>query len=188
MSLTRKYEAYLGPLVYGGIDGCVTTFAVVSGSVGADLDSAYIIVLGFANLLADGFSMSIGAYLSSKSELSLEQKRTASTGEQEPPAHATVLAGKTPLKVGLATYLAFIFVGLIPLLIYVWDYFFPVEANLFLTSSLLTGLGFAVIGWLKAHVTGTSVIRGLLETLSLGAIAAVVAYGIGHWLKELVIG
>ncbi len=54
--------------MYGGIDGSVTTFAVVAGSVGAGLDSSVILILGFANLLADGFSMSVGAYLSAKSE------------------------------------------------------------------------------------------------------------------------
>ncbi|WP_420603264.1 VIT1/CCC1 transporter family protein [Flagellimonas sp.] len=64
----KKFEKYLGEFVYGGIDGCVTTFAVVAGSVGAGLDSAIIIILGFANLLADGFAMSVGAYLSTKSE------------------------------------------------------------------------------------------------------------------------
>lgn len=63
-----SYQEYLGEFVYGGIDGSVTTFAVVAGAVGASLDSAVIIILGFANLLADGFSMSVGAYLSAKSE------------------------------------------------------------------------------------------------------------------------
>ncbi|NNK89611.1 MAG: hypothetical protein HKO89_03310, partial [Saprospiraceae bacterium] len=65
---SRGMETYLGEFVYGGIDGCVTTFAVVAGAVGAGLDSIIIIILGFANLLADGFAMSIGAYLSAKSE------------------------------------------------------------------------------------------------------------------------
>jgi VIT1/CCC1 family predicted Fe2+/Mn2+ transporter len=67
-SLLGKIEAYLGEFIYGGIDGCVTTFAVVAGAVGAGLDSFIIIILGFANLLADGFAMFIGSYLSSKSE------------------------------------------------------------------------------------------------------------------------
>lgn len=66
--LLKSFEGYLGEFVYGGIDGCVTTFAVVAGAVGASLESSVIIILGFANLLADGFAMSVGAYLSSKSE------------------------------------------------------------------------------------------------------------------------
>ena len=52
--------------VLGGIDGCITTFAVVSGSVGAGFPSAVAVILGFANLFADGFSMAISNYESSK--------------------------------------------------------------------------------------------------------------------------
>ena len=65
----HRYQEFLGEFVYGGIDGSVTTFAVVAGSAGASLDSSIIIILGFANLIADGFSMSVGSYLSNKSEL-----------------------------------------------------------------------------------------------------------------------
>jgi len=60
---------YIGDMVYGGLDGIVTTFAVVSGVAGANLGSGVILILGMANLLADGLSMATGAYLSLKSEL-----------------------------------------------------------------------------------------------------------------------
>jgi VIT1/CCC1 family predicted Fe2+/Mn2+ transporter len=66
--LLSKWEDYIGEFVYGGIDGSVTTFAVVAGSAGAGLDSSVVIILGFANLIADGFAMSVGSYLSNKSE------------------------------------------------------------------------------------------------------------------------
>ena len=56
----------LSDAVLGGIDGCVTTFAVVSGSVGAGFSSSVALVLGFANLFADGFSMGISNYESIK--------------------------------------------------------------------------------------------------------------------------
>ncbi|HEY4718865.1 MAG TPA: VIT1/CCC1 transporter family protein [Anaerolineales bacterium] len=59
---------YLGEMVYGGLDGIITTFAVVSGVAGAQLGTPVILILGLANLLADGFSMATGAYLSAKSE------------------------------------------------------------------------------------------------------------------------
>lgn len=61
-------HVYVGDMVYGGLDGIVTTFAVVSGVAGAQLGSGVVLILGLANLLADGFSMAVGAYLSSKSE------------------------------------------------------------------------------------------------------------------------
>ena len=59
---------YIGSMIYGGLDGIITTFAVVSGVVGAQLDAGIILILGAANLLGDGFSMATGAFLSSKSE------------------------------------------------------------------------------------------------------------------------
>ena len=60
---------YIGDMVYGGLDGIVTTFAIVSGVAGANLGSGIILVLGLANLFADGFSMAAGAFLALKSEL-----------------------------------------------------------------------------------------------------------------------
>lgn len=69
---------FIGDMVYGALDGIVTTFAVVAGSAGAGLGAGVIIVLGFANLLADGLSMAVGNYLSLKSEQSYyeaERKR-----------------------------------------------------------------------------------------------------------------
>jgi VIT1/CCC1 family predicted Fe2+/Mn2+ transporter len=52
--------------VYGATDGAVTTFAIVAGVVGASLSPSIILILGIANLIADGFSMAIGNYLSIK--------------------------------------------------------------------------------------------------------------------------
>ena len=62
------FGPYIGSMVYGGLDGIVTTFAVVSGVAGADLGANVILILGIGNLLADGFSMGTGDYLSTKSE------------------------------------------------------------------------------------------------------------------------
>ncbi|MEQ9402188.1 MAG: VIT1/CCC1 transporter family protein [Cyclobacteriaceae bacterium] len=73
----KKFQDYLGEFVYGGIDGSVTTFAVVAGSAGAGLESSIIIILGFANLIADGFAMSVGSFLSTKSEKQNYEKHKA---------------------------------------------------------------------------------------------------------------
>lgn len=67
-SIINRFQDYLGEFVYGGVDGSVTTFAVVAGAAGAELQSSIVIILGFANLIADGFAMSVGSYLSTKSE------------------------------------------------------------------------------------------------------------------------
>lgn len=60
---------YLRDWIYGGIDGSVTTFAVVSGVAGAELSPWIILILGFANLFADGFSMAASNFLGTKAEL-----------------------------------------------------------------------------------------------------------------------
>ncbi|MCF8496226.1 MAG: VIT1/CCC1 transporter family protein [Alphaproteobacteria bacterium] len=59
---------YLREWVYGGIDGVVTTFAIVSAVIGADLSHTIVLALGLANLVGDGFSMAAGAYTSTKAD------------------------------------------------------------------------------------------------------------------------
>ena len=59
---------YLRDWVFGGIDGAVTTFAIVAGVAGAALSTNVILILGAANLLADGFSMAAGNYSGVKAE------------------------------------------------------------------------------------------------------------------------
>jgi vacuolar iron transporter family protein len=61
-------HSYLRDWVYGGIDGAVTTFAVVTGVVGAQLSTRIILVIGLANIVADGFSMAASNYLGTKTE------------------------------------------------------------------------------------------------------------------------
>jgi len=71
-------KQYIKNIVYGGIDGIITTFAVVAGGVGISLSSGVLFVLGLANVFADGFSMGFGDYVSSRAEnevLAREQER-----------------------------------------------------------------------------------------------------------------
>ena len=62
------HSSYLRDWIYGGIDGSVTTFAVVTGVSGASLPTHIILILGIANLLADGFSMAASNYLGTRTE------------------------------------------------------------------------------------------------------------------------
>lgn len=173
----QKIEKYLAELVYGGIDGIVTTFAVVAASAGAGLSSGVVIVLGLANLIADGISMGISAYLSGKSEMAVALKQGKTADDI-----------KDPRKVGLATFSAFLVVGLMPVLVYVIDYVFALGLNqLFLIASILAGLSFVVVGWLKSYVADEPKIRAIAETLILGVIAASAAYYIGFALEKAIL-
>ena len=165
---------YLKEFVYGGIDGCVTTFAIVAGATGIELNSGIILILGFANLFADGFSMSVGNYLSVKSEIA----HRIDTGQP---------SGKlSPLQTSAATFISFIVMGSVPLSAYILSYAGVFESNsLFLVSSVLTASAFILIGLLRSFVTKASVVIVILETLFLGGVAAVVAYYVGSVLEKI---
>lgn len=174
--IKQHAEDYLGEFVYGGIDGAVTTFAVVAGATGARFDTKILLVLGFANLIADGFSMGVGSYLSSKSEQELMRKRGKSTKDEA-----------SPVINGLSTYAAFILIGLVPLLAYTVNMIFDMNwTNLFLISCILTAFAFAGIGVLKSRVAETPIIRAITETVILGAIAASLAYVLGDLLERII--
>ena len=68
----EKMEAHqtegglLKPVIFGGLDGILTSFAIVAGSAGGGLDPTVVLVLGFSNIFADALSMGVGEFLSSK--------------------------------------------------------------------------------------------------------------------------
>jgi hypothetical protein len=81
--LERRGQGYLGDAVLGGIDGWVTTFAVVAGAVGAGFSGLVVVVLGFANLLADGFKMTVSNYQGTKSQLERVEESPRSSQSPE---------------------------------------------------------------------------------------------------------
>ena len=226
-----RLQDYLGEFVYGAIDGSVTTFAVVAGAAGAGLSSSVVVILGFANLLADGFAMSVGSYLSTKSENDnyekhkkieywevenlpekereeirdiyrakgfegelLEQIVAKITEDKDRWVDVMmkeelemIQENKSPIMMAIVTFVSFVVVGFVPLVIYVLDYIFGMEVNLFWISSILTTLAFIGIGWLKSYVTETSHLKGVLETLLLGLIAALLAYFVGDILEAIIL-
>ena len=176
--IQKQFHKYLWEFVYWGIDGTVTTFAVVAGSVGAGLSTKVILILWFANLFADGFSMSVWAYLSSKSE------REKALKNWDIPQEI-----KRPFWIWLATFISFVILGFIPLVVYVLDAFFiSLSFNLFVLASVLTFWAFALIWYLKSLVTGQSKVISILETLALWALAAWVAYYVGFFLERIISG
>lgn len=69
-------KLHFDDFIYGSIDGAVTTFAIIAGVVGASLSPGIILILGFANLFADGFSMAAANYQASKARNEfIEMKR-----------------------------------------------------------------------------------------------------------------
>lgn len=163
---------YLPEFVYGGMDGAITTFAIISGIVGASLGSAIVLILGFANLFADGFSMAVSNYFSVKS-------RNEMLKEPE----------KNPVKTATATFFSFFVIGFIPLFSFVAAALTKNSGlieNQFRYSVVLTALALIIVGWFRGMITGKHKIKSSLETLVIGGIASLLAFSIGRFISHLV--
>jgi VIT1/CCC1 family predicted Fe2+/Mn2+ transporter len=169
--LTGYARHYIRDLIYGANDGIITTFAVVAGVTGGNLSSGAILIVGVANLLADGLSMGVGNYLSIRSH---ESARAAEDLPEEEAA---------PARHGFATLLAFVVAGAVPL----FPYTAPVAAEFrFMASVVLTLLTLFVVGSLRSLVTIDRWWTAGLEMLSLGILVAGAAYGSGALVAALI--
>ncbi|MCI5077281.1 VIT1/CCC1 transporter family protein [Oricola sp.] len=214
---------YLRDWVYGGIDGAVTTFAIVAGVVGASLSAKVVIILGLANLVADGISMAASNYSGTKTEVDdLERLRAMEyrhiavdpDGEREEIRQIMAIKGlegetlehaveaitsdrerwvatmlfeehgqsgtvRDPMRSAIATFIAFVICGAVPLLPYVLlptDMAMPVA--LVMTSSV-----FFAIGSVKSRWSLNRWWLSGLETLGIGLAAAFAAFAIGYLLR-----
>ena len=226
-------HVYLKDMIYGGIDGAVTTFAVVSGVAGAGLAENVIIILGLANLLADGFSMAVSNFLGTRAEkqyqdytrhqerrhidllpegekdeirqifhrkgfrgtdletivskITEDTERWIDTMMQE--EHGLPLSSPDPKKAAVATFVAFIVVGAIPLTVFLWNGLgYKAAANPFYLSALFTAGAFFAVGSFKSRFVNQQWITAGLETLLVGSATASVAFAIGYLLRGLVEG
>jgi VIT1/CCC1 family predicted Fe2+/Mn2+ transporter len=156
--------------VFAANDGIVTTFAVVAGSRGAALSSRIVIILGLANLLADGFSMATGNFLGIKSELAYQEAKEGSKHDHSPFRH------------GLVTFGSFLVAGFLPLFPYIWG-----VGSGFLVSGITVGLSLFGVGSLRSVYTGKSWFQSGLGMLILGGLAASVAYGVGFGVDKFLL-
>ena len=231
LSGTYEAESSVSDFIYGAIDGTVTTFAVVAGVAGAALDESIIILLGIANLAADGFSMAASNFLGTRAEDHAREKareREADhiarypKGEREEIRQifeekgfrgddlqriVEVITGdekrwietmlreeygysahqRSATKAALATFIAFIVVGAIPLISFLLNWLTPVSlADPFAWSCWLTGGAFVVVGAMKSRFSLQHWLVSATETLMLGGLAATIAYVLGEALQNLV--
>jgi VIT1/CCC1 family predicted Fe2+/Mn2+ transporter len=173
--LERMEYRYLPEFVYGATDGVVTTFAIVAGVMGASLSSAIILILGFANLFADGFSMATSDYLATKARNDLRKR--------------IKFPRTNPIKSAFMTFFAFILVGLIPLLSFLAAAATKnshIVGNQFAYSIALTFIALGIIGWWKGKVSGKSEARSMLQTILVGGVAAAIAFFVGYIIKAMI--
>jgi len=222
---------YLRDFIYGAIDGSITTFAIVAGVAGAGLSATVVVILGLANMLADGFSMAVGNYLGIRAENQLRDKTRRQEmreialypeGEREEvrqifaakgfegnaldtivdtitsderlwvdtmlqDEHGLTLESANPLLAASITFVAFLSLGVLPLLPFLIDAVSPgVITHPYLSSCATTAIAFIIIGVAKGAQVGSSRSVAALETLLMGGVAALLAYGIGYALNGLV--
>ena len=162
---------YIRDIIYGANDGIITTFAVVAGVTGGALSPATVLIVGVANLFADGLSMGVGNYLSIRSHESARAAQDLPEEEASPARH------------GLATLLAFVVAGAVPLLPFAAGT--PKEMQ-FVLSVILTLTALFVVGSLRTLVTIDRWWTAGLEMLALGALVAGAAYGSGALVAMIV--
>lgn len=162
---------YVRELIYGANDGLITTFAVVAGVAGGGLPLRAVLIIGVANLFADGISMATGNYLSIRS-------------------HEGVLAAQDlpeeeafPLRHAVATFLAFVVAGAVPLVPYMLP---DVTSSRFASSAVCTLLAMFVVGASRSLIARTRWWAAGLEMAALGTVVSALAYGSGKLVAALV--
>ena len=220
-------------LIYGGVDGTITTFAVVAGFSGASfsnesttqLSFVMVLLFGLANLFADGASMGLGNFLAVRSEKSLystirakEEKESVDNEDLEAEETKVILmergfsesdaqtltsiykkndpywvdflminevkisdpSEENPLYTGLATFLAFICFGFIPLIPFVAFGSFA-ESTAFEFSALGAGISLVLLGICKWEIIGTGLMKSVGEIVIVGSVAASIAFLVGSF-------
>lgn len=164
---------YVRELIYGANDGLITTFAVVAGVAGGGLSLRTVLIIGTANLIADGISMAAGNYLSIRSHESVLAAMNLPEEEAFPLRHAG------------ATFLAFVAAGAVPLMPYVVPW---LPFDRFTSSIVCTMAAMFAVGASRALISRTRWWAAGAEMLALGAVVAALAYGSGTLVAALVGG
>lgn len=169
-SSRERVRHYLGDLVYGANDGIITTFAIMAGVAGADLPPVVVLILGLANLVADGFSMGASNFLSLRSRAAIERNEHGAASEP------------FALRHGIATFGAFVLIGAVPLIGFV----LPLSDDRFLQATIGTLAVLFAVGASRSFVTGGRWWSEGAEMLAVGALAAAVAFWLGRALAGVV--
>jgi VIT1/CCC1 family predicted Fe2+/Mn2+ transporter len=162
---------YIGDLVYGANDGIITTFAVVAGVAGGALSHTAVLIVGAANLAADGLSMAVGNVLAIRAHESAREAEGLPEAEARPWRHAG------------ATFVAFVVAGSVPLVPYVLP---ALREQEFTWSIVSTLASLFAVGAARTMVTVDRWWTAGLEMLLLGAIVAATAYGAGALMAAVI--
>ena len=162
----------LRTLLFGGIDGIITIFNIISGIEGSRLNYKYIFIIGTATLVSDAISMGTGEYLSVKAENELKNKNSES--ESEPP----------PEKKGIVMFISFILFGMIPLVLY----FLMLKINFknrYINAYVSVIIALFILGVYKSRYTKEKWYKSGAYIAGYGAIAGFLAFYTSRGISNL---
>lgn len=145
----------------GGVDGVITSFAVVASVEAGDFDTRVAVVVGVSNVCADGLSMGISEYLSSTSAQKLDDAPRAS-----------------PALLGIACFATFVVCGLVPLALYALS-----DASL-LVGALASISELMLLGLTRSRVAGEPLLIAVWQTVALGVLVGSLAYAVASLVPE----
>lgn len=157
----NTYIMILSEFIYGGMDGIITTVAIIGGVIGANISTKYALILGLANLLADGFSMGISRY---NSLIDIEK------------------ANVSPFLSAIATFVSFVLIGSIPFIPFLFINI-HYEDTLKLWLALSSIFAFLLIGIVKGYYTN-NMIKTIFEVLVIGSIGVYISYSVSRYVRH----
>lgn len=157
-------ESLLSEFIYGGMDGIITTVAIIGGTMGANIPYSYTFILGISNIIADGFSMGISRY------------NSLTNVAKQANAHIS------PFLSGFYTFLFFVLLGSIPLLPFIL--YRNIDNKTLEKLLALFGLGaFFIVGTIKGLYTN-KLLYSILEVTLIGSLGAYISYAVAKYLKS----
>ncbi len=168
---------FIRDIVFGVHDALLTNIGIVTGFVAALQDTRLIILTVVIDVIISAFAMSFGTYLSRTSESDYLKGQLA---DEEHQNIEDVLAN--PVLAAIVMWVTYVLTGMIPLLPF---FFNLVPAEALRWAIMLSLLVFFGVGYFKGLATQTSPIKGGLQFLTFGSIAAVIGYVIGQYGQRL---
>lgn len=148
---------FLRPAILGGVDGVITSFAIVAGVHAGELGVRAVVLMGTSSVAADGLSMGVSEYLST---VSTDGRRRA--GIQ-----------------GVLCFASFVLNGAIPI------FFYAVVSSRLLAVAMFSLVQLMLLGCVRSRLAGENILVGLSQTSILGAAAGAVAFGVGNAIHGL---
>lgn len=154
-------------IIYGGIDGLITTFSIVSASLGAGLSNKIVLIMGLSNVVSDGFSMASSSYMSYKTHNEIEHDN------------------EDYVKNAIITFISFVLLGIIPLLPFFISNFKTgkITNNEILYSYLLASILFFGLGYYKNIMADKNKFTGGFEVLTIGMIGSIISYMLARMIE-----